>query len=483
MGSVPTNTNNIEKKPKYICASTVKNQYHLKPYDLDNIHHKLVNNPYYKTAPYMRLYIEDDVIAYVEKINNPEFIKQKQDKENETKKKAVEKKEEEKKQQEINALYVLQNAIYLHEKATKITPPTYTYEEKQEKQGTNITDLPNDILRKIASHMTNDIEYDHIYGPEMATQDCASLMVASKHLYDMGIQGMKNIYTQIEKEKKAEKDIFLRIFPLNIIPVVNKYENDIKCLLAGDKNKIEKMTKVRLHHIAKELGLSGYTTINKDVLILRILQYIFGIHLPKLWTTTSSLSLEVPLLLPYIIIHISQKTIKWRNANIFHNVMIKESCFESICHKISRVYPEYNTDYMSQKKARLIVAQKTNYNDPIFIQKLNDDYFRWYMEKQHKEIKEREDLYKEERKKKEEIAHKEWEKYRTIFEKIILYKEEITDKNPNICVTCGQFSSNMCVIKSCNQCCERFFDIIKKYNKNKKENHQCICHRHRRYIV
>ena len=476
-----------KEKPKRICASTVKSLYCLKPDDLDNIPHTHVSNPHYRCAPQMRLYDEDDVILYVHQINDPVFKKKKELEHQKNLEARQQKRSEQKnvqlREKENKAKMTLQRASQLYAHAQKIhsqmdrarARASNENENENENDELILPDLPDDILRKIAGHLIDDVRYHGIYGPDMAAQDCASLALTSKKLEDMACTGYNLLYENIIANNNVG------IFS-HLISRASPFEMELRSMLCGQEMKT--FTKRKLIDIARDLGVSGYTIMNKDVLCVEILTRVFEPYLDSLWVNSSSVSSEIPFLLPYINLTIS-KTSTNRVYNMNTNELLKTP--DAIC-PINVIGSKLNI--LDNKRMNLKELRKALFHVHGFKQELTYDMvhqkYKALEEKRHRHQVEQIRLHREELRLKQEkldiarneyfaFVMKEFENGKKIEKKTrsngtpicrgiegIQYGKGIQGIQGIQGIPCNNTPSPSCTLHCCQNCCRNFSSHIIK---------------------
>lgn len=474
----------LGEKVKKICASTVKSVYKLKPSDLDEIEHDLVRNPHYSCAPCMRLYDEDDVRAYVFKINDPEYLKRKEQHKKEVAAHMKAKQELKKKEKEREAEEILNSTNILFQKANQVQPANYYENGKDynQKEETKLSDLPNDILCKISNHMVNDVAYDGLYGPDIAAQDFASLSVCSKSLKHMANNGFQTLYRNIIQNVKQDAN-----FSSLPIEFVDQNEDDLRSLLVRDERS-KKFTKKSLDILAKNVGLRGYTVMNKNVLTIELLEYIFEDHLDKLWVNSCALSKDLPLLLPYIILLLSKREKKW-NCGIYANsTLIKylKNIYNKYCfvHSLENQIHDFfnNDDYLECKKARQFISKLIGGYGQNKLQELYQKFEEKVEDEKKKrliQLGENENMMSNDFKKKCAyfLYTLEDGPYRNI-SNYSFKKYPICDR-----AICSNIPSNLCRFKCCKFCCANLCNYIEKNQKSNSMSNvyriDLFCKRHK----
>lgn len=485
-----TNTNNLPKseKPKRICASTVKSLYGLKPDDLDNIPYDLVSNPHYRCAPQMRLYDEFDVILYVSQINDPVSKKQKEIEHQQIlqakQQERLEQKNAKKRAEEEKAKDTLHKASQLYNHAKRMNSQMDKALNENDNENENeieenndliLPDLPDDILRKISGHLIDDVCYHGIYGPDMAAEDCASLLLSSKKLKNMAYTGYNRLYDKIIET--TERYSYL-------IPKTAPYETELKSMLCGqdyDPSEKKTFTKKKLINIARDIGVTRYTVVNKDVLCVEILKQMFKQHLDSLWVNSSSLSSEIPFLLPYIILMISYTGVYARSSSDY-NKYIRENpdevcTIDIICTKLN-----INT-YVGDTIFRGKEVRKTLFHVHGFKQELTYDIVDTKHKALEEERKRKENeqiklMREESRLRKEKLDAERNEYYNSILTE--LEKGKVSKKKRGaygqpICqdMHCNNTPSPFCTFHCCKSCCRHFKTYIMQIKAtSSKENSQ-----------
>jgi hypothetical protein len=229
-----------ENNLKYICLSTVKNDYKLNEQDIEELECTYVRNPHYRSAPHMRLYVEEE-IKKISKEKNKRILYEQEHAE------------------EILAEKIAKKIAEKKEHSQKAKDIVKNFKSKNIDINYGSTNLPNEVIMIIMEKLAQSYEYEGIRSPYIVTQDIINMTLVCKDFYNTLQFGLKTLS--------------------NLIPTKYIYAIDIFSEFDWDKfvSNPNSFTLVLLKQAARILDIKIGGT--KAEVILRILEQ-FGLEKP-----------------------------------------------------------------------------------------------------------------------------------------------------------------------------------------------------------